>query len=116
MNDFMILPVHKGSNKNRGVEYFVAIQKDVIHFSSESEALKFAHKQRIVSGQNLPISSIAVKNLFPFFLAPVNKKFERKITGRVWSPLRQGRSWSGRRGTSRLLWRISRTTCKAGGP
>lgn len=69
MNDFLVLPVHKSANKNnKKVEYFLAVQKSSILFSSESEASKFARKQRIVSGDMLPISTITVTTFSSFFI------------------------------------------------
>lgn len=61
-NDFVMLPIHKRANKHNPVDYFIAIQKDVIIFPSEEEALNSGNVQKILVGDEVPpIEDLAIK-------------------------------------------------------
>ena len=60
-NDFVMLPIHKRANKNNSVYYYIAIQKDVIIFPSEEDALNSGHVQKILVGKDVPpIETLAI--------------------------------------------------------
>lgn len=53
--------MHEDANKNNLVEYYIAIQKDVIIFPDETTALKSGFVQKIIYGDDVPpIETLAI--------------------------------------------------------
>ena len=56
-----MLPVHENADENNLVEYYIAIQKDIIIFPNEKEALKSGNVQKILVGDDVPpIETLAI--------------------------------------------------------